>query len=361
MKVARGYLFALATLCTGACPSYVGAFEIKPGARLHLDQAWHDSDTRPLKDDFTVRRARVGLDGKLGTDWSFEIAYELADDGSYKDVALRYEGWRLADITVGQFKVPFGLEELISSNNTLFVERALPGDAFGQARRVGIGFDRSEDRYTLSLMGFGRSIDGDEGRGAGARFTFLPIRSERSLLHVGTALTTERPAGEVDFKARPESRPTGVRFVNTGDMDDVGRIHRLGLELAWQAGPFTAQAEWMGADVERRSRPDAKLSGWYAAGSWMLTGEPRRYKSGVFKSVTPGGRFGAWELGVRYSHLDLDDGLVRGGTEDNVTLGLNWYAGEHIRVLANYIKVRSERRGISDDPDILLMRVQFVL
>jgi phosphate-selective porin len=31
------------------------------------------------------------------------------------------------------------------------------------------------------------------------------------------------------------------------------------------------------------------------------------------------------EVGVRYSHLDLNDGPVRGGIMDIGTLGVNWY------------------------------------
>jgi len=79
---------------------------------------------------------------------------------------------------------------------------------------------------------------------------------------------------------------------------------------------------------------------------------------GRFRGISPSKRGGAWELTARYSHIDLDDGGVRGGTEDNFTLGLNWYANEHLRIMSNYIKVRSERRGDSDDPDILLVRAQ---
>jgi phosphate-selective porin OprO and OprP len=63
-------------------------------------------------------------------------------------------------------------------------------------------------------------------------------------------------------------------------------------------------------------------------------------------------------LAARYSHIDLDHGQVRGGQESNLTLGLNWYANDYMRVMANFIKVDSKRRGESDDPNILLLRTQ---
>ena len=49
------------------------------------------------------------------------------------------------------------------------------------------------------------------------------------------------------------------------------------------------------------------------------------------------GGFGAWEIAARYSVLDLDHGRLRGGTEHNATIGLNWYPDTNVRVLANYI------------------------
>lgn len=361
----------LAAACLGvACMSVGGnasAFEVTPEGRLHLDYAAHNADVKPLKDDLVVRRAVFGLDGKFNDDWSFEIAYEFANDGEiqpqdgkFRDVAVEYDGWQAADLSVGQFKLPFGLEELSSSNNISFVERALPLDAFPPSRRMGVGFNRNRDGYTFAAMGFGSSIDGgDRGRGAAARFTVAPIDSDSTVLHLGIAAVTEHPRGEVKFNARPESRVADVKFVNTGDIEDVDRIDRIGMEAAWKSGPVSAQAEWMRAIVDRDAgHSDANLEGWYVAGSWILTGETRRYKNGAFKDIAPSRSSGAWELTARYSHLDLDDGQVRGGTQDNCTLGLNYYANRHLRIMANYIKVRSERRGKSDDPDILLVRAQ---
>ena len=40
----------------------------------------------------------------------------------------------------------------------------------------------------------------------------------------------------------------------------------------------------------------------------------------------PRGRWGAPELAARFSHDDLDDGVVHGGTFDKTSLGLNWWA-----------------------------------
>ncbi|MCW8026838.1 OprO/OprP family phosphate-selective porin [Pseudomonas aeruginosa] len=369
-------LLALPMACLAAVTD-AGAFEIKLGGRLHLDYAAHRADVKPLDNGFLVRRAKLGVDGRLVDDWSFELSYDFADpyqvtdDGSTKvgrfkdgfdDVALRYEGWKPADIDIGQFKVPFGLEELTSSNNIGFIERALPTAAFAPARRLGAGLGRNRERYTLSAMGFGSSIDGgDQGRGAAARATFTPVDGGAggTLLHLGLAAVVERPKGDVKFNARPESRVADVKLLNTGTLRDVERIERGGLEAAWRSGPLSLQAEWMRAALGRsHGSPDAHLRGWYVMGSWLLTGESRQYRNGRFRGVPLQRPGGAWELVARYSHLDLDDGRLRGGEESNLALGVNYYATKHLRIMLDYIDVRSERRGRRDDPEILALRTQ---
>ncbi|MCH8478759.1 MAG: OprO/OprP family phosphate-selective porin, partial [Wenzhouxiangella sp.] len=152
---------------------------------------------------------------------------------------------------------------------------------------------------------------------------------------------------------------TDVRLVDTGSIGDVRRINQLGLEAAWQHGPFSAQGEYLQARVQRSSaQPDLAFDGWYVSASWLLTGESRGYRSGVFRGINPQGSRGAWELVGRFSTVKLDDGPVAGGKQDNWSIGVNWYANARIRLMANHIQVKSRRAGVSDDSGILLARVQ---
>lgn len=346
------------------------AVEINPRGRVHIDYAVHDEDNSDLGDGFRARRARIGLSGKIDDDWSFQIEYDFAENGSSaNDVYLRYTGLGQGSITIGHFKVPFGLEELTSSNNITLIERSLPTTTFAQSRRMGVGYNISGDNWTFGTMGFGqsqgsgvRSTTGDEGLGAGARLTFTPVNNGESLIHLGVAASTESAADKdaetVRFRTRPESRPTNVRLVDTGNITDVSSINQFGLEAAWKSGPFSVQSEWMRASVSRSGQPSVDLDGWYVSGSWVLTGESRGYRSGVFRGVSPSGPGGAWELTARYSDLNLDDGPVAGGEEQNWTLSVNWYANSRVRFMLNYIDVSTERQGVSDNPNILLARAQ---
>ena len=355
----RAELQALTVALLTSAAATADAFDLTPSGRLHLDHATHDSDKSQLVDRFIVRRAQLGLEAEFNGQWSAKAVYEFARRGGVKDAYVRYTGWKAAEIIAGQVKVPFGLEELINTNNITFIERALPTEAFPLSRRKGIRLQNLGTNHTFSVMRFGSSIRGDEGPGTAARLTLNPLNSDDTLVHVGLAATTERPNGGVKFSVRPEALPTDKALLRTGTVMAVNRINQLGLEGAWKHGPLSLQSEWIHSHLSRdANQPDVDYQGWYVAGSWILTGESRGYRDGVFKGVKAAQIRGAWELTTRYSHLNLGDGLVRGGHESNITLGVNWYARDYVRVMANFIKVSSRRRNVADDPNILDVRLQ---
>lgn len=355
----RHELKLLAAAIMAAKATSASAFELNPTGRLQLDYAKYQDDKTPFDSRFLVRRAEFGVEAKFSDDWSAKVVYNFATGGSLKDAYLRFDGWKAGKITIGQSKVPFGLDQDASSNETTFLERSLPSDAFGLSRRKGIAFEGKGANHTFAAMVFGSSVGGNEASGVAARFTFAPINHGNSLLHFGLDATSERPHGDFSFGARPEALPTDPKLVRTGTITDVARVNRLGLEAAWKHGPVSIQSELLRAHLSRdNSQPNLDFQGWYVGGSWVLTGESREYKNGAFKGIVPSRPGGAWELSARYSRVNLNDAPVRGGSEHNLTFGLNWYANNNTRLMLNYIKVHSDRRGISDNPSILGVRLQ---
>ena len=98
--------------------------------------------------------------------------------------------------------------------------------------------------------------------------------------------------------------------------------------------------------------------GGYVFGSWVLTGESRPYAGGNAGNVKPKDAWGAWELLLRYSELDLEDGLVQGGKEHDWTLGANWYLNDHFKFQANLIRAWSDKGNLALDPKIFEVRAQ---
>lgn len=349
----------LILICALALPGTAMAFEISGNGKLHLDYANQDGDAVTHRDNTLIRRAGIGFKGSFSENWSFAAAYDFAGNGSYKDVKLSYSGWQAGTVSLGQFKVPFGMDTLTGSSSRPFMEGPMPNEAFAPSRRQGLAFARETNTHTFTTMVFGESINGDEGDGVAARLTLSPRNSAGSVLHLGVAASTESAGKTVRLRSRPEIRPPKVRLVDTGSLADVSRTNQVGLEAAWQHGPLTTQAEWIHANVRRDAGlPGLSFHGGYVSGSWMLTGESRPYKGGRFPAAKPQRSSGAWELAVRYSTINLDDADVLGGDEKNITVGLNWYAPRNVRLMANYIIADSNRRGVTDDRRIFALRAQ---
>ena len=131
-----------------------------------------------------------------------------------------------------------------------------------------------------------------------------------------------------------------------------------GAELGYARGPLTVQAEG-GALSYDGVDADPSFWGISAQLSWRWTGEARPYDvgSGTFGRVTPrrsiaDGGPGAFETGLRLTHVDLDDaGVVGGGVGGGVFGGrlttygvvLNWFPVTRVRLSGNFIRAEADR------------------
>ena len=57
---------------------------------------------------------------------------------------------------------------------------------------------------------------------------------------------------------------------------------------------------------------------------------------------------GAWQVGVRYSWIDLNDNSIPGGVVNGVTFGLNWYLNPNLKFQWNYDIADRDVNGSSD-------------
>ena len=83
--------------------------------------------------------------------------------------------------------------------------------------------------------------------------------------------------------------------------------------------------------------------GTYVELLYFLTGESQRYdrREATFGHVIPRRNFniwsgepgwGAWQVGIRYSYLDLQDKGVNGATLHDTVLGLNWFLNPNAKL-----------------------------
>lgn len=348
-----------------------GDFETKVGGRLQADAASYSGDG-DYGDGTTIRRARLSLSGKVYRDWGYKIEYDFAGD-TLNDAFIAYNGLKNYQFMVGNFKDPFILEQLSSANNVTFIERSLPSGAFDAGRHIGAMASRNSQHWTLSGGLFGDRVSDrggaeDEGWGWGSRTTWAPINSPGKLLHVGLGLNYRdlQPNNLARFRQQPETSIAGVNVVDTSALQLANSQFKSGLDVAATIGQFSAQAEYLQADIEIDNGRDAVFSGWYVQSSYFLTADARPYKHGSFGMIKPTsplgkGGFGAWELAARLSNVDLNDVQVNGGEADSMTLGVNWYPVGGLRFSANYTDVLDVEGGPQNglEPKIFQLRSQW--
>jgi len=332
------------------------------GGRLHVDGALYDEDVTELGGGTELRRARLFAEGALAEDWDYKFEFDFNDgEVTPTDTYVQYKGLSLGTLKIGQFKMPFSLEEQTSSRFITFMERAMINE-FVPGRRIGVGYEATQRGLTFGAAMFGQEAGDnaeDEGVGAAARVAYAFRPREGALVHLGLGgayeepETTDTPSDVVRIRARPESHVTSTRLVDTGELAAARSRTSLGLEFAAVYGSLSAQAEYIQQSLDTEGG-DFDFGGYYAYVSWFPGGQSRPYKDGKFDRVQAEN---AWEFGLRFSSLDLDDGTVAGGEEDNVTVGANYYVNPHLRFMLNYVMVDSERAGVSDEPDILEARL----
>ncbi|MGZ4959283.1 MAG: OprO/OprP family phosphate-selective porin [Methylomonas sp.] len=391
-----------------------GNFDMAINGRLQVDSqmnvdqagvknATGANTTNQLADGTSIRRARLGVEGSYYKDFGYKFEYDFTrgngfNAGGITDAYVNWKGYDPLNVTIGQFKEPFSLEEATSNRYTTFIERNMAVNAFSDnnnAYKMGLGLAYSQPRWTAQAaiqtesVGNGSPTNdststnsnsnanrnngsGDTGWGLTGRLTGLPWAADKThFAHVGVSgseryLNVNRnangtlanqsvigsPAGILSYGSALDTNVDRTLLLNTGALSNTTRtadtITRFGGESAVVYGPFSAQAEYIQTDISGKGYTGHEnLNGYYGYASYFLTGESRTYKAktGAWDRIKPHqnfstrGGWGAWEIAAGYDHLDLNSGVIQGGRASTGKVGLNWYPNSRVRLMANYIHV----------------------
>lgn len=328
-------------------------FTFKPRGRLQIDAAAVDapdgiSDTG-LGFATEIRRAFLGVEGSLPGNFGYRIEADLANSSvELTDLFLSYKASSEFTLTVGQHKPFQGLEEMTSDLFTSMLERAAFNSAFGFERRVGLSGSWSHGDLMVQAGAFADNAEdlldsANNSFSLDGRVVFAPeVGAGR--LHLGaSAHYRELNDGDdvVRYRARPFTRTTDVRLVDTGEFSASGE-RNFGLELAYVQGPFHATAEGHMMTTLRPGIANPTFWGGYVEVGMLVTGgDTTAYRGGVFDRIKPSnpvsqGGTGAIQLNARYDRIDLIDGAIVGGIQDTLGLSVVWIPTDYVRFLVNY-------------------------
>jgi len=332
-----------------------------------------------LKDRFRLRRARINLTGDFAENFDFKVEGEFENsdgissnrtDFSGTDIYVNYHQFPEANVKVGQWKAPFGLEQLTPDPTLIIIERSLPTGAITPERQVGAQlwgkpftniWPAQKDLLTYYagiFNGNGRNINNNDNNNFMyvGRLELLPwqgkLLGQNSSLKLGADVLNSR-----DDKGTNISQSLNLLVNSDGSLSPFvlpGADERTAWSVdAWfNLGPFDLIGEYLQEKVNGRTVAGAApgfdnftTNGFYVTGAYYLI--PKKLQAAVrWEQLNPGQKG--------------NDGI------HSITAGLNYYIhGDDIKLMANYIHTWSDFRQANpqfgdDQFDEVIMRLQLM-
>jgi len=358
---------------------------------LHFDsRTFLDDVTPPTAETMIFRRVRPTIEGTLNGIFDFRFTPDFA--GGRVIIldafgAARLKPW--AVVTAGKFKVPVGLERLVSATDLRFIERGFPtslvpnrdlgvqlgGDVQGGLLNYSIGYfngvtDGGSSDGNLPVSDAETDTKGDtaarlflqpflnsdnfvlRGLGVGVAATYVDVTGTTA----STLLPAYRTPGQQTFFSYRGSSAAGVTPVVNGTIADGERV-RVTPQLYYSFGQYGLLGEYVrvSQDVSRvtaTGRRSAALdnTAWQLQVAVFLTGEDETFRGFTPNSVfsLQQGTWGAFELVARVHELDIDNDAFVGGANSFANpataaskatawgVGINWYLNQNYKLSLNY-------------------------
>ncbi len=332
-----------------------------------------------LKDRFRLRRARINLTGDFAENFDFKVEGEFENsdgissnrtDFSGTDIFVNWHQFAEANVKVGQWKAPFGLEQITPDPSLIIIERSLPTGAITPERQIGVqvwgkpftniwpGQKDLLTYYAGIFNGNGRNTTVNDNNNFMyvGRLELLPwqgkLLGQKSSLKLGGDVLNSR-----DDKGTNISQSLNLLVNTDGSLSPFvlpGADERTAWSVdAWfNLGPFDLIGEYFQEKVNGRTVngvppgfADFTTNGFYVTGAYYLI--PKKLQAAVrWEQLNPGQKG--------------NDGI------HSITGGLNYYIhGDDIKLMANYIHTWSDFRQanphLGDDQfDEVIMRLQLM-
>lgn len=367
---------------------------------------------RDANDSALLRRVRPTIQGTLGGKYDYRFTPDFG--GGSATVVDSYIDAKFSPffkVRAGKFKSFVGLERLQSGSDIRFVERAyttnaiLPnrdlgiaahGDLFSEKLNYAVGIvngvadggnintgaeynDQKEFTGRLFTTPFKDDVNALSGLGFGVAGTYTDFRGDRNL-----DIASSSSPGTLDATRNglpsyvTEGQNTFFRY-GSNVLADGQRI-RVSPQANYYNGPWGVIGEyaWLkqevgitdtsanstnGTNIVSGTHKALHHNAWNIGATYVLTGEDNS-----FKGIKPKNNFdldkgtwGAWELGLRYSEINLDDDTFKapnggayaleGNANTNAyanrtasaksaktwTAGINWYLDQNTKFQLNYL------------------------
>jgi phosphate-selective porin OprO/OprP len=311
-----------------------------------------------LKDRFRLRRARINLTGDFAEQFDFKVEGDFENSDGLNsnrtafeatDIFVNWHQFAEANVKVGQWKAPFGLEQLTPDPSLIIIERSLPTGAITPERQIGVQLWGKPLANVWpdgkDLLTYYAGIFNGNGRNT-------TNNDNNNFMYVGRLES-------IPFKGKivgqDSSLKLGADVLNS--RDDAGTNISQSLNLLVNADGSLSPFVLPGADERTAWSVDA----WFNLGPFDLIGEYFQEKvngrtvNGVppgFADFTTNGYYitAAYflipkKLQAAVQWQDLNPGQRGSDGIHSITGGLNYYIhGDDLKLMVNYIHTWSDFR-----------------
>ncbi len=291
----------------------------------------------PDRGSFRIRRAKTKFEGWVySKDLTYELQLNWPDTANpLEDAVINYDftkGKKMFQLKAGQYKVPFGRQELTSSGSQEFVDRALVSNRFARGRDIGVQVWGQPAGGKLDwrvgiFNGNGRTVsrnDNDEYQ-VNARATFQPFGDVK--YSEGDFESTDKLLFAVAGQYESNERPVAA----SGSMP----AHAVDKEI-------------VGADVV------VKYKGLFIFGEWFDAENDRTAPVSDFDDdgfVAQVGYFvipKKFEIAARLAEIDPNTAVSNNEQEERgIALGYFWNKHPH-KLQADYREIDNKATSLTD-------------
>lgn len=289
--------------------------------------------------DFRIRRAKTKFEGWVYTkDLTYELQMNWADTANaLEDANVNYDftgGRKTFMLKAGQYKVPFGRQELTSSGSQQFVDRSIASNEFARGRDIGVQAwgtpmaGKLDWRFGIfNGGGRNRSTNDNDKYQYDARVTFQPWGDVK--YSEGDFESTDRPllavAGQYE-----SNDAQGTTTGNDRDREIVGG------DVVFKYKGLFAYGEIYQASNDPETGIDFDSSGYTAQVGYFIV--PKKL-----------------EVAARISEIDPNDDADDNEREETgIALGYYWNKHNH-KIQADYRQIEDlARAGQPKDKEVRL-------
>lgn len=308
------------------------------GGLIHLHgEAGGAPDARftGLSDRFQLRRMRVAIAGAFAEHVGFKvesdfgnaaIAGKSGSSGQLTDACVTWTRYSAVNVRVGQFKTPFGYEQLVSDAKTLFAERTLVNDRLTVGRQIGA---QASGDIVPKVLCYSLGVFNGTGTNTGAN-------DNAKFLNAGRVVATVYSGTVAGAAVRLTTAGNFFNTVDRGTFSGRRTAYGFDSQLGW--GAAQVGAEWLRQEQHPLTGSALAADGWYLFGAWNFTPQ--------------------WQGTLRYEEFDAGTPRVDSTTRE-WTYGFNYYLkGDDVKLTLNYQAGRAPAPAPSASR--LLGRVQVV-